>query len=290
MKLIRLVIFLLVVSCGSDPGGDSSLAGDPLKDTSSKPTEAAKGSPTVDPATGTFPASLVFSDAGHLPTCDASRDKQLIYLVAEAKFQTCQNGVWTNIDIKGVKGDEGKAGAAGAEGKAGAAGVDGKDGKNGKDGAEGKEGKVGPSAVVWLYDAEGRRLGLPANLGTTNMILYTSNGRTLNLKSITEGFDFTVASGSAVDTRYQACYYESSDCTGPCFTKRSDLFGWSQNKSLMVPAKETRNINRASAAMNFWGNPSSACVSSTATPDVAYPTTQWPYTLPFYFGDANGVH
>jgi hypothetical protein len=94
------------------------------------------------------PVSLAIASATELPVCDLSRDKQLIYLMAEREFRTCQSGVWQTIAIQGAPGPEGPAGKQGPAGEVGAAGKDGADGVAGKDGEAGEDAQAAVDTIT----------------------------------------------------------------------------------------------------------------------------------------------
>lgn len=88
------------------------------------------------------PVSLAVTSMAALPPCDADRDRQLVYLMNEQEFRTCQSGIWQVVVIQGAAGPEGPAGKRGPAGEAGAAGKDGADGVAGKDGEAGEDAQV----------------------------------------------------------------------------------------------------------------------------------------------------
>jgi hypothetical protein len=47
------------------------------------------------------------------PTCDTASVGRLIYLIAEKRFEVCEDSGWTTIDIAGAQGPTGESGAAG---------------------------------------------------------------------------------------------------------------------------------------------------------------------------------
>jgi len=113
MRYAHVCLFSLLAACGSNASSDSG--GESARD----------------------PYTLLIEDAGARPSCDAAHEAQLIYVLSDKEFQTCTNGSWETVDIKGA---------------------DGADGTNGKDGKDGADGKDAPpvSANYWLDVMKGR--------------------------------------------------------------------------------------------------------------------------------------
>jgi hypothetical protein len=90
MRLYVLVIATVLIACGSDGYGGAS---------SPNVQAAASPAPEQEGAVPPLPVSLAVADATQLPTCDEAHNLQLVYLMAEKQFQTCQAGSWTAIAI-----------------------------------------------------------------------------------------------------------------------------------------------------------------------------------------------
>lgn len=115
MKHTLLILAaLMVAACGTDSNDD----GAPVA-TNGKQTQQGTG-PDGAPEL----ISLAINTMADLPTCDASREQQLVYVMETKQFQTCHAGSWAVIDITGPAGAQGAAGAKGDTGAAGAAGKD----------------------------------------------------------------------------------------------------------------------------------------------------------------------
>lgn len=59
-------------------------------------------------------SSFTVQAVGDLPKCADFKFSPLVYVIAEEKFYYCEQGAWTNIEIKGAKGDAGTNGVDGA--------------------------------------------------------------------------------------------------------------------------------------------------------------------------------
>jgi hypothetical protein len=110
---------------------------------------------------GGSPAAMTMqvADEDSRPECAEANNSQLIYVLSEKRFQVCNGGSWSRIEIAGKDGADGKDGEAGAAGKDGANGADGADGVDGEDGAPGADGakivrivSCGPSADIGVAD------------------------------------------------------------------------------------------------------------------------------------------
>lgn len=108
MRFLALLVFVTGCGTASEHAGDVAAQQQAASDTST--------STSTDTTQNTSDEhhSMLVADAGALPACDASAEGWLIYLKAEAKFQTCSEGKWADVDIKGEKGEAGQAGADGA--------------------------------------------------------------------------------------------------------------------------------------------------------------------------------
>lgn len=105
--MIRFIITaLLLTGCGKE---DKS------------PGEAASTTPTTEKA-ATYAMAVDES-----PGCGSSNKNQLIYVIPEKTFQTCNGTAWQTITVQGKDGTSGKDGTNGTNGK------DGRDGQDGVD-------------------------------------------------------------------------------------------------------------------------------------------------------------
>jgi hypothetical protein len=97
---------------------------------------ACGSSPSSTPAEGPIvkdsSKALALDSVQSLPACDASREDQLVYLIANKEFRTCNSGTWIAITIEGQSGKDGQ---------------DGSNGKDGKDGADGLR-----ITSIWTYE------------------------------------------------------------------------------------------------------------------------------------------
>jgi hypothetical protein len=95
-KVVSLVTGLALAACGSGGSGggsDSPAPNTPVEE----PKDTTDKSPTDTQAT---PYSMALATAADLPACDEAHEKQLVYLLAEKQFQTCQAGAWVVIEIE----------------------------------------------------------------------------------------------------------------------------------------------------------------------------------------------
>jgi len=67
--------------------------------------------------------SLAVTTVGEIPDCAESNQKQLVYVITNKEFFTCQGTLWERIEIVGAAGPRGEAGSAGAAGQTGADGM-----------------------------------------------------------------------------------------------------------------------------------------------------------------------
>jgi hypothetical protein len=67
-------------------------------------------------ATTTTMNGMAFADEQSLPACDATTNNMLAYVKDTKTFETCADGAWTKVDVKGEAGAKGDPGADGAPG------------------------------------------------------------------------------------------------------------------------------------------------------------------------------
>lgn len=116
MKHKIIILAALLTACGTDSNNDS---GTPPVTAAGQRTQTAD-EPARDPL-----QALAINTMAELPACDATRDRQLVYVMETKQFQTCSAGAWTVIDITGPQGPKGDTGATGAQGPQGPAGSTG---------------------------------------------------------------------------------------------------------------------------------------------------------------------
>jgi hypothetical protein len=84
--MIRMITLLALsaslVACGDDQDGQAD--------------GQANATDTTDTE---MPQALAVADATALPECGEANNLQLVYLLAEKQFQTCQDGTWIALDI-----------------------------------------------------------------------------------------------------------------------------------------------------------------------------------------------
>lgn len=157
MKLLWLI--LILIGCGKAGQNGSQVTATPSATSDEADSQLFIGARLVDAA----------SDMG---VCDASKYRELIYVVESKEFYFCdKTSQWSMIDISGPKGEQGlnglnglkgDQGIAGTNGTNGTSGTNGKDGANGasgingKDGAQGAAGRDG-STQVWTHPVSGER-------------------------------------------------------------------------------------------------------------------------------------
>jgi hypothetical protein len=79
-----IAICLLGISCGK-LGGKGSGSDDKEGDSSSPASDSKK--------------SLALDSKADLPACEEGNDKQLVYVIDEEQFYTCESSEWTEIDV-----------------------------------------------------------------------------------------------------------------------------------------------------------------------------------------------
>lgn len=88
MRILILTTILGLVSCGEGGG-----AGNNTNTTTGIASDAASVSKSAS-------VSYAVAQAADLPTCDASHNAQLAYVVAEKKFKYCESTSWVEISEK----------------------------------------------------------------------------------------------------------------------------------------------------------------------------------------------
>lgn len=111
MKLITYVPLVLIIGCGIEASKDSAKDSEKIS-IASEPTLESMGDP--DPL-----QSLAVTAKDDMPECNNDNLRQLIYVMADKTFFTCQIDGWVSIDIKGEKGDVGEKGERGIKGDPG---------------------------------------------------------------------------------------------------------------------------------------------------------------------------
>jgi len=95
---MRLAIVLVagLAACGTDDKSDSP-AGNPEPESTTQDPQAPADEPAPQPQA--VPYSMALDSAAALPVCDTAHDKQLVYLLTERKFVTCQVPNWQAVEI-----------------------------------------------------------------------------------------------------------------------------------------------------------------------------------------------
>jgi len=125
----------------------------------SKASDGAAGSTAPTKASD---YSVALSDESQLPSCDSAHDKELVYITSTQKFETCQSGNWTVINVAGSAGAAGPAGAAGAAGPAGATGAAGPAGATGQAGTSKFTASIHCQGTLAQSTATSAGLSIPA--------------------------------------------------------------------------------------------------------------------------------
>lgn len=97
MKVSGLVVLISVlgcVACGSSGGGEAS--GEENGDGTTPKKEVTVPTKVSDPASKT-PTSLALQ-ASALPTCNADRESQLVWVIDEKLFKYCKAGKWEKTE------------------------------------------------------------------------------------------------------------------------------------------------------------------------------------------------
>ncbi len=81
MRYVLIGICLLTFSCGKGRSGSDD-----------------KGSDSSSPASDSK-RSLALDSKADLPACGEENDKQLVYVIDEEQFYTCESAEWTEIDV-----------------------------------------------------------------------------------------------------------------------------------------------------------------------------------------------
>jgi hypothetical protein len=94
MRTIMLLVALSLTACGKSDDNDA-----PAKtpEVGADETEDKAAAAKTGTATAT---SLAIASAADLPPCDEAHNLQLVYLLAEKQFKTCQAGEWVDITIE----------------------------------------------------------------------------------------------------------------------------------------------------------------------------------------------
>lgn len=246
MRMIALGSLILLSACGSQSSGKS----------------AAPATTATAPSTASDHSMLV-ADASKLPPCDANAEGWLVYLKAEAKFQVCSTGAWTDVDIKGPKGDTGATGAAGAPGA------------SGKDFTD----QLTQANVALIKDQMGANVGFQVT-GETAIVLYSSTVRA-PITSLTAGF-------ANQNTGYVGyCYYLNGTCTGTCYLDANLPF-FVSTSSLIAPNGTKTNFSGTNSPFGSRvENGNTTCDTATGVfPTIGQQATYFQgtsisYTLPF---------
>lgn len=110
------MVFSLLVGCGA--GGGSKSGEDAPADAKEKEAVDDNVNNPEDETAATDPSalpptfSMVVDTADQLPPCDGAHSKALVYVSGDTEFQTCQNGAWTVIDVRGEQGESGADGTS----------------------------------------------------------------------------------------------------------------------------------------------------------------------------------
>lgn len=107
-------------SCGADlsGAGDAGLVDQgPELQEEPTPAEVPVVVEPVEPSDVNSLQSLAVASLDESPSCDESRESQLIYAKEQASFYVCESGEWAEISIEGPKGDSGSDGSDGRDGE-----------------------------------------------------------------------------------------------------------------------------------------------------------------------------
>ena len=184
--------------------------------------------------------ALYVTTTAELPTCDESTKTQLAYVEKESVFKHCNGTSWVSVDLKGEKGEAGQTGE------------------------KGEKGDVGISKSVTLiavFDATGRKIGVPLALEQTipnegqrisvmlndGRIVYVnpSDGRIVPDKAYVGNYQF---SDSAIDNNsgLGTMIHSESDCRGE--TRIAFV-----NNVISLPTKKFLAFyNFTSSGNNYW--------------------------------------
>ena len=83
-----IILCTLLAGCGSSNKSDNDSPAQP------QPEQQKQAAPIA-----VIPQSMAIADAAALPACDEAHNQQLVYVLADKQFQTCQAGAWQVIDI-----------------------------------------------------------------------------------------------------------------------------------------------------------------------------------------------
>lgn len=118
MKFKSLFIAVVISACGQESPKSAG------SDNEAPPTQPQQTQVAAKPTAMT----ALYVDAA--PPCGPDNEDQLVYIKSGAVFETCSQGVWVTVDIKGQKGDPGDKGDPGIDGKLGDAGIAGEPGQD----------------------------------------------------------------------------------------------------------------------------------------------------------------
>jgi hypothetical protein len=143
-KTIVTMAMAVLAACGANAGNTSG-----NKDTTNK---TPLGTPE---ATASSTGAWAVESEADLPTCDAARKGQLVFVESDETFRVCRLSGWSVIDLKGADGEDG---------------TNGKDGKNGTNGAAGAAGAPGPKGATGATGPTGAGGGTGATGGAFDVI------------------------------------------------------------------------------------------------------------------------
>jgi len=110
-------------------------------------------------ATGVSLDQLQVGSRGELPTCDATTEATLAYLLDEQKIVVCVSGEWKEVAFpkgeSGAQGNKGDKGETGAKGDKGDQGETGAEGDQGETGPKGERGEIGLQGIPGLKGDQG---------------------------------------------------------------------------------------------------------------------------------------
>ncbi len=208
--------------------------------------------------------SFAVSKKKDLPVCDEQSDAQLAYVKEKAKFYTCTENEWAEIEFqtahgdKGEKGDKGDKGDAGTQGVAGTSGTDGSDGLDGQDGANG----VTPYTPA-VYSATGLELGRLVDISeqTNRYWVIKTDGTRLEI-----GRDGTLYS--------YTYFYAGANCSGERrFSRTNGLWA-----NAVVEERTGKIFKQTGTYQNTWAYASKSqgltCSNTASTINKAFAVTE----------------
>lgn len=299
MKTIRLFPLFAVLplfgACGAEavlPVNASAQAPARVEAPAPERSPDVQRTGSVEPTPAGEPTARLVASVSALPECDATREGSLVYVRDVREFQTCAEGSWQVIDLRGPAGADGKDGLAGkdgtdgAQGVAGAAGAAGRDGADGRDGVDGQDGVDGTDGqdarpIIGKVFLGSQVVGVARSyMGSGDYWVDTPSGLKLF-------YEFNESSPSTVT--FYAIMFESTDCSGqPLAQNVSDRrnvakgydgrFGVVLDEPMVSASIRSRlDANGACVASGFSGSDFSKLRWATST-EVAEASVNWTQT------------